>query len=52
LVAHSERGTQRKNRVLWRIFGPKRDAVTREWRGLHKEELYDLCALNGIWMAK
>jgi hypothetical protein len=29
-----------KNRVLRRIFGPKRDEVTGEWRRLHKEELY------------
>jgi len=28
-----------ENRVLRRIFGPKRDEVT-EWRGLHIEELY------------
>jgi hypothetical protein len=31
-----------KNRVLRRIFGPKRDEVTGEWRQLHKEELNDL----------
>jgi hypothetical protein len=31
-----------KNRVLRRIFGPKRDEVTEEWRKLHKEELNDL----------
>jgi hypothetical protein len=31
-----------KNRVLRRIFGPKRDEITGEWRRLHKEELYDL----------
>jgi hypothetical protein len=31
-----------KNRVLRRIFGPKRDEVTGEWRRLHNEELYDL----------
>ena len=28
------------NRVLRRIFGPKRDEVTGEWRRLHDEELY------------
>ena len=28
--------------VQWRIFGPKRDEVTREWRKLHNEELNDL----------
>jgi hypothetical protein len=31
-----------QNRVLKKIFGPKRDEVTGEWRGLHKEELYYL----------
>ena len=31
-----------ENRVLRRIFGPKRDGVTREWRKLHNEELNDL----------
>jgi hypothetical protein len=30
------------NRVLRRVFGPKRDEVTREWRKLHNEELNDL----------
>jgi len=30
-----------ENRVL-RIFGPKMDEVTREWRKLHNEELKDL----------
>ena len=33
-----------QNRVLRRIFGPKRDEVTREWRKLHNEELNDLLA--------
>jgi hypothetical protein len=28
-----------ENRVLRRIFGPKRDEVTGEWRKLHNEEL-------------
>jgi hypothetical protein len=31
-----------KNRVLRRIFGPRRDGVRREWRKLHNEELNDL----------
>jgi len=28
-----------ENRVMRRIFGPKRDEVTGEWRKLHNEEL-------------
>jgi hypothetical protein len=31
-----------ENRVLRRIFGPKRDEVTGEWRKLHSEELHKL----------
>jgi hypothetical protein len=31
-----------ENRVVRRIFGPKRDEVTTEWRKLHNEELYNL----------
>jgi hypothetical protein len=31
-----------ENRVQRRIFGPKRDEMTREWRKLHNEELRDL----------
>jgi hypothetical protein len=31
-----------ENRELRRIFGPKRDEVTGEWRKLHNEELCDL----------
>jgi len=31
-----------ENRVLRRVFGPKRDEVTGEWRKLHNEELGDL----------
>jgi hypothetical protein len=34
-----------ENRVLRRIFGPKRDEVTVEWRKLHNEELRDLYSL-------
>jgi hypothetical protein len=29
-----------ENKVLRRIFGPKRDEVTGEWRRLHNKELY------------
>jgi hypothetical protein len=31
-----------ENRVLRRIFGPKRDEVTGEWRKFHNEELHNL----------
>jgi hypothetical protein len=31
-----------ENRVLRKIFGPKKDEVTGDWRRLHNEELYDL----------
>ena len=31
-----------QNKVLRRIFGPKRDEVIREWRKLYNEELNDL----------
>jgi hypothetical protein len=31
-----------ESRVLRRIFGPRRDEVTGEWRKLHNEELHDL----------
>jgi hypothetical protein len=32
-----------ENRVLRRIFGPKRDGVTGGWRKLHNEGMHDLC---------
>jgi hypothetical protein len=37
-----------KNRVLRRVFGPKRDEVTGEWRKLYNEELRDLYSLPNI----
>jgi hypothetical protein len=37
-----------KNRVLRRVFGPKRDEVTGEWRKLHNEELSNLYSLPKI----
>jgi hypothetical protein len=36
------------NRVLRRIFGPKRDKVMGRWRNLHNEELRDLYSLPSI----
>jgi len=41
------------NRVLRRIFGPKRDEVTGEWRKLYNEELSDLyCSPNIVQVIK
>jgi hypothetical protein len=37
-----------ENRVLRRIFGPKRDEVTGGWRKLHNEELHDLYSSPSI----
>jgi len=37
-----------ENRVLRRVFGPKRDEVTREWRKLHNEELNNLYSSPNI----
>jgi len=37
-----------ENRVLRRVFGPKRDEVTGEWIKLHNEELRDLYSLHNI----
>jgi hypothetical protein len=37
-----------ENRALRRIFGPKRDEVTREWRKLHNEELNEQYSLTII----
>jgi len=35
-------------RVLRRIFGPKRDEVTEEWRKLHNAKIIDLCFSRNI----
>jgi hypothetical protein len=37
-----------ENRVLRRIFGPKRDEVTGDWRKLHNKELRDLYSSTSI----
>ena len=37
-----------ENRVLRRVFGPKRDEVTGEWRKLHNEELNNLYSSPNI----
>jgi hypothetical protein len=37
-----------ENRALRRIFGPKRDEVSGEWRKLHNEELHDLYSSQSI----
>jgi hypothetical protein len=42
-----------ENRLLMRIFGPKKDEVTGEWRNLHNEELHPLyCSLNIVRVIK
>ena len=38
-----------ENRVLRKIFGPKRDGLIQEWRMLHNEELNDLYYLPNIF---
>jgi hypothetical protein len=37
-----------ENRVLRRIFGPKRDEETGGWRKLHNEEFHNLCSSPSI----
>jgi hypothetical protein len=37
-----------ENRVLRRIFGPKRDEVTQEWKNLRNEKLRDLYSSPNI----
>jgi hypothetical protein len=37
-----------ENKVLRRIFGPRRDEVTGEWRILHNKELYAVCSFTRV----
>jgi hypothetical protein len=42
-----------ENRVMRRIFGPRRDEVTEKWRNLQNEELNDpYSSPNIIWVIK
>ena len=42
-----------ENRVLRRIFGPRRDEVTGRWRRLHNEKRNDLYSSpNTVWVMK
>ena len=56
MVAHTERGTSAEvfaNWVLRRIFGPKRDEVTREWRKVRNEKFNDVyCSHSIFWVIK
>ena len=41
-----------ENRLLRRIFWPRREEITGEWRKLHETELNDLYASPNIWVIK
>ena len=41
-----------EGRVLRRIFGPKRDEITWDWRKIHNKELNDLYSPNIVWVIK
>jgi hypothetical protein len=47
---HKRRSIDRvfENKVLRRLFGPKRDEVTGGWRKLHNKELHNLYSFPGI----
>jgi hypothetical protein len=47
-LKYTETVTLFENRVLRRIFGPKRNEVTGGWRKLHNEELHNLYSSPSI----
>jgi hypothetical protein len=47
-LREEHRLTVSENRVLRRIFGPKRDEVTGEWRKLHSDKLHILYSSRNI----
>ena len=52
-LREENRSTIFENRVLRRIFGPKRDEITMEWRKIHNEGINDLyCSPNIIGVIK
>jgi hypothetical protein len=48
IVREEQRLRVFENRVLRRIFGPKRDELTGGWRNLHNEELHDLYTSSSV----
>jgi hypothetical protein len=48
LACDFKQGILFENRVLRRIFGPKRGEVTGDWRKLHNEELHNLYSSPSI----
>jgi len=52
LITHVEAGTRVFENGVLRIFGPKKDELTREWRRLHNEELNNLYSSPNIRVIK